>query len=181
MPWNAGHKVKSREKILSSAALLFTHKGFDDVSIDDVMQDAGLTRGTFYAHFESKSDIYNHAVLFGASKARAHIKKLGMKNAIEFAEDYLKIGSSENELQYCTLAFLITDITQRDTQVKSTYTKVLKGYQDVIASMGVSKALAIQVSVILIGGLAMSRAVTDKKLKADILQNCLDAIKNIVS
>ena len=57
MPWTTEHKQKSREKILSSAARLFTKKGFDAVSIDDVMRLAGLTRGAFYAHFKSKSDV----------------------------------------------------------------------------------------------------------------------------
>lgn len=66
MPWNANHKVESREKILQAAARLFTQNGYDAVSIDDVMREAGLTRGAFYAHFRSKSDIYNQAILTGA-------------------------------------------------------------------------------------------------------------------
>lgn len=181
MPWNSEHKSKTREKILAAAALLFTRKGFEDVSIDDVMQKAGLTRGAFYAHFKSKSDIYHQAVLFGALRAEEHIKKLGIKNVVEFAENYLKIGTAENSLQYCTLAFLITDIAQRDKDVKTTYTKVLKGYQRVLTSLGASKDMATQLSVILIGGLAMSRAVTDTSLKAEILRNCLSATKKLVT
>jgi AcrR family transcriptional regulator len=37
-------------------------RGFDTVSIDDVMADAGLTRGSFYRYFESKGDLYSEAV-----------------------------------------------------------------------------------------------------------------------
>lgn len=180
MPWTTEHKTQSREKILSSAARMFTNRGFDGVSIDEVMQDAGLTRGAFYAHFESKTDIYRQAVLFGAKKAKEHLSKNGVKNVIELAEDYLNIGTNKTALEYCTLAFLITDMSKREDEIKSTYTQVLKGYQDVLVSLGISKKAAVQVSVILIGGLAISRAVTDKKLKADILQNCLETTRNIV-
>ena len=180
MPWNAEHKEKSKEKILSSTTLLFTRKGFDEVSIDDVMREAGLTRGAFYSHFKSKSDIYNQAIIYGAKKARAHISDAEIESVMEFAENYLKIGTGEIDLQYCTLAFLITDINQRDKTVKSTYTKVLQGYHEVLESLGLTKSLALQISVLLIGGLALSRTVTDKNLKSDILNNCLQAIRKLV-
>ena len=65
MPWNAEHKTQSRDRILSSAAQLFSHQGFDAVSIDDVMAHAGLTRGAFYAHFKSKSDMYHQSMVAG--------------------------------------------------------------------------------------------------------------------
>lgn len=180
MAWNTEHKSRSRENILSAAALLFTHRGFDEVSIDDVMQQAGLTRGAFYAHFKSKADIYKHAVFFGAKKAEEHIGRLGITNALDFAKNYLQVGSGENSLQYCTLAFLITDINQRDKHVKATYTAVLKGYQRVLTSLGVSRDVAVQISVLLIGGLAMSRAVVDEQMKGEILKNCLQATKTLL-
>lgn len=179
MPWNDDHKPRSREKILTAAALLFTQKGFDDVSIDDVMKAAGLTRGAFYAHFKSKSDIYHHAVLFGAQRAEEYIQYMKVGNLVEFAEVYLQIGNRESELEYCVLAFLITDITQRDNVVRAAYTKVLRGYQGILATLGISHEIAVQASVVLIGGLAMSRAVTDARLKRDILDNCMLAIKKL--
>ena len=179
MPWNAEHKQKSRGKILSSAARLFTKKGFDAVSIDDVMQHAGLTRGAFYAHFKSKSDVYSQSVLHGAHKAKEHLCKLGVNTPIGLAEDYLKIGTKETEQEYCTLAFLVTDMAHRERQVKSTYTRVLKGYQDLLCELGMSEKTAIQASILLIGGLAISRAITDKELKSKMLAQCLEAVKTL--
>jgi len=41
---------------------LFNRHGFNAVSIDDVMAEAGLTRGNFYCHFTSKSDLYAQSV-----------------------------------------------------------------------------------------------------------------------
>ena len=54
MPYSAEHKARSREKILEAAVRLFAFRGFDQVSLDDLMQEAGLTRGAFYAYFVSK-------------------------------------------------------------------------------------------------------------------------------
>lgn len=44
------------------AGRLFNRHGFDAVSIDDVMAKAGLTRGSFYCYFASKSDLYAQSV-----------------------------------------------------------------------------------------------------------------------
>lgn len=53
MAWKESHKLESRQRILAAAAELFTRKGFNQVGIDEVMLAAGMTRGAFYAHFNS--------------------------------------------------------------------------------------------------------------------------------
>ena len=65
MPYSKEHKAKSRERILQSAYQLFATRGFNQVTIDEVMQDCSLTRGAFYAHFISKSDLYSEVFQFG--------------------------------------------------------------------------------------------------------------------
>ena len=52
-----GHHEETRAKI-RSARKLFNRLGFDRVSIDAIMADAGLTRGAFYSYFNTKSDLY---------------------------------------------------------------------------------------------------------------------------
>src|SRR5215471_6877048 len=64
MPYPADHRERTRERIVRSARVLFNRHGFDRVSIDDVMKHAGLTRGGFYRHFDSKSDLYAEAISF---------------------------------------------------------------------------------------------------------------------
>ena len=59
MAWQDTHKAQSKDRILTSAAMLFTHHGFEKISIDQVMKNAELTRGAFYSHFKSKSDRNN--------------------------------------------------------------------------------------------------------------------------
>jgi AcrR family transcriptional regulator len=65
------HKDRTRRKIIESAAHLFSARGFAATSIEDIMSDCGLTRGAFYAHFQSKGQLYCEAI--GRSCARSSL------------------------------------------------------------------------------------------------------------
>src|SRR5258707_11251777 len=56
------HRDDTRRRIIESARKLFNRFGFDKVSIEQIMAEAGLTRSGFYLHFESKSDLYAEAL-----------------------------------------------------------------------------------------------------------------------
>jgi len=58
MPYPPNHRQETKAKIVLSARRLFNRFGFDGVSIQQIMADAGLTHGGFYKHFASKSDLY---------------------------------------------------------------------------------------------------------------------------
>ena len=62
MPYTPEHKRDTHQKILESARRLFNRKGFSEVSIDEVMENAGLTHGGFYRHFRNKDQLYAEAV-----------------------------------------------------------------------------------------------------------------------
>src|SRR5947207_1202041 len=50
MPYPAGHRDRIRGKIVDSARRLFNLRGFENVSVDSIMADAGMTRGGFYSY-----------------------------------------------------------------------------------------------------------------------------------
>jgi AcrR family transcriptional regulator len=56
MPLPPNQKADSRMRILKSARYLFNRKGFAPVTIDEIMAEAGLTRGGFYKHFNTKEE-----------------------------------------------------------------------------------------------------------------------------
>jgi TetR/AcrR family transcriptional repressor of nem operon len=53
----AGRGTDTRERILDTAQSLILEKGFAATSLDDVIRTAGLTKGAFFHHFRSKSDL----------------------------------------------------------------------------------------------------------------------------
>jgi len=50
-------KTSTREKILNSAYKLFYKKGFNGTSIDDILKDAQLNKGSLYHIFKSKKEV----------------------------------------------------------------------------------------------------------------------------
>jgi AcrR family transcriptional regulator len=53
---------QTHEKIMSSAKEQFMEKGFSKASIRQICQAAGVTNGAFYAHFDSKEDLFTGIV-----------------------------------------------------------------------------------------------------------------------
>lgn len=49
---------ETRSKILASAIKLFSTRGFNAASVDDICADAGISKGAFYHHFKSKQDLF---------------------------------------------------------------------------------------------------------------------------
>ena len=62
MPYPACHRKIVRKKIIESARRLFNRRGFDNVSVQEIMAGAGLTHGGFYSYFKSKDDLYAEAL-----------------------------------------------------------------------------------------------------------------------
>lgn len=182
MGWTTEQKQKSREKIVTSAAELFTRDGFDKVAINDVMHHAGLTRGAFYNHFSSKSELYAEAILGAAKQAKKRIMDHPENILSAIIEYYLSNAHRRGEDICCPLAFLTTDIHQRDDNVRSTYTRVLQGFIGIIREampegQKVSETEAIQKAVMMIGGLAIARAVNDDKYSEKLLQACREGVQ----
>src|SRR3954449_9138772 len=55
-------KEETRERILRAAARAIRKHGYEGVGVADVMKEAGLTHGGFYAHFESRDALLVEAL-----------------------------------------------------------------------------------------------------------------------
>ena len=51
-------QAKTRSSLMSSAARIFCKQGLERASIEEVAQDAGYTKGAFYANFASKQELF---------------------------------------------------------------------------------------------------------------------------
>src|SRR5262249_35139955 len=69
-PQRRQQHLEKRQALIRNARVLFNRKGFDAVSIDEIMASAGLTRGGFYSYFTSKGELYALAV--GGLLAEGH-------------------------------------------------------------------------------------------------------------
>jgi len=48
----------TRARLIQSAEKIFARDGFEAAKLEEIAADAGYTRGAFYAHFESKEDLF---------------------------------------------------------------------------------------------------------------------------
>lgn len=48
---------KTKQHLYSCAIQLFREKGYDQVSVEEIVREAGTAKGTFYIYFESKADV----------------------------------------------------------------------------------------------------------------------------
>lgn len=96
-------KAKTRKAILDAAITLFTRKGFDKTSIEELAKEAGIGKGTVYTYFKTKSDIlkafcedeleFVHAEL--ARKANPDTPFIDQMHTIFFAEFQFIIKNRE--------------------------------------------------------------------------------------
>ncbi len=178
MPYPSSHKPKTRERILQSAARLFSWQGFDKVSIDEVMADAGLTRGAFYSHFSDKSALYAEAIAYAAKQSQLakYVPELPVDEGLRALVDvYLSHEHVGGQSFPCPLAFLVTDVSQRDPQVRNTYTRVYQGMVNRIGKLleeQPEREKRLAATAMMIGGVAIARALDDAQTRGELLTAC---------
>src|ERR1700751_4314182 len=75
----------NRQTILEAAGRLFRARGFDAVTVAEIMQAAGLTHGGFYGYFKSKDELI--AAALGAAMTQTTTGPLS--DLTTYAADYL--------------------------------------------------------------------------------------------
>lgn len=89
-------KQKKQETLLQSAFDIFTTKGLQKASISDIVEKAGVAKGTFYLYFKDKLDICNYLIasksslLFSnAHKALLETDLVDLSDKIIFIADHI--------------------------------------------------------------------------------------------
>lgn len=72
-PTGAKRPASPRERIVRSAAKLFLEKGYDKVSINDIIDTVGGSKGTIYSHFGSKEKLFEAVVEQMCADVTIHI------------------------------------------------------------------------------------------------------------
>jgi TetR/AcrR family transcriptional repressor of nem operon len=116
-------KAETHEKILAAAARSFREHGSELNGIGQVMKELGLTKGGFYRHFMSKSDLYAAAVARAFEElgdwlvaiAEAAPKGAGLRSVIE---QYLSTEHLNAPGAGCPLAALAPEIARQPAKVR---------------------------------------------------------------
>src|SRR5260370_3939720 len=75
MRYPATETAEKHDRIVQEASRLFRERGFEDVTVAEVMKKAGLTHGAFYSHFESKEALMAAAVEYCLQRVLRGLEK----------------------------------------------------------------------------------------------------------
>jgi len=176
MPYPAGHREEVRKRIVESARRLFNRRGFESVSIDSIMAEAGLTRGGFYNYFESKSDLY--AETLGCFFTDPNWKSRWKGVQVNLASDdagpqivraYLSRQHFDDVENSCPMTALPSDVARSDERVKTAFETV---FQAMVALLGRNlksgnrrrEDTAMAIAALCIGGMVVARSMNNRDL-----------------
>lgn len=180
MPYAPEHKAKTRARIIESARVLFNRHGFDQVSIDRIMEHAGLTRGGFYHHFASKDELYAEAVksFTSCNPFARHVAECPEKPPpIELARMLVELYLSDEVLRdvdrHCPLIALPSDVARAGLEPRAAYTDVMEHMAAVFAAAfpgerRVAREKALVIVSLCVGGMVIARTTQDAELRREL-------------
>jgi TetR/AcrR family transcriptional repressor of nem operon len=186
MRYSESHKQETRAKVLEIAARTLRDKGPDKLGVAEVMSEAGLTHGGFYAHFASKEALLVEALLQIFANGRARFEKategLEPKDAVAaYVDSYVSARHRDNVL--CPLVALNSDLPRQTEKFRSTFDDGVKRLTQKFAALmedaGISEPQATATSTLsaMVGAVALSRAVSDRDYSNELLMSAREGIK----
>ena len=142
MPYKPEHKRETRQRILESARRLFNSKGLAEVSIEEIMANAGLTRGGFYRHFSDKDELYAEAVRWFLcteapkpwQRKPADPRTARKPRGQRVVDAYFSRDHFDDRETCCPLIALPSDVMRGGDAVKSAYREVLEKLIDIFVA-----------------------------------------------
>jgi TetR/AcrR family transcriptional repressor of nem operon len=156
------------ERIVREASRLFRERGFQNVSVAEVMKAAGLTHGAFYAHFGSKEELQAAAVAYGIKVSLGRMQRSNKKSKGLYADRYLSRWHRDNPGDGCTMAALAQEVARSSPALKAAFEQ---GLQEILPAIGTERKEAIFCAAAMIGGVVLARAVQDPEFSNEILKS----------
>ena len=175
MRYPAKETAAKHERILKEASRLFRKRGFENVTVGEVMKGAGLTHGAFYAHFGSKQELQEAAVAYGQRLTASRTQSYGAtkKGKRAYADRYLSPRHRDNPGDGCTMAALAQEVARSTPELKAAFER---GFEEILSAGGGDRKEAIFQSAALIGGIVLARAVQNDQLSDEILKSVREKV-----
>lgn len=170
MRYPAKETAAKHDRIVKEASRLFRERGFENVSVGEVMKAAGLTHGAFYAHFRSKQELQQAAIAYGQELSAGRVRSHGgtKKGRQTYADRYLSPRHRDNPGDGCTMAALAQEVARSTPELRAAFER---GLEEILSASGADRKEAIFQAAALVGAVALARAVQDDQLSDEILKS----------
>jgi TetR/AcrR family transcriptional repressor of nem operon len=166
--------AENRQKILDAASRLFRARGYEAVTVAEVMKAAGLTHGGFYGYFESKDDLI--------AQTLAHVYaagESGQADVLAYAAKYLSRRHCDDLAGGCPVAALGGETVRQTPEARAVVTQGLRKQIERFAAgmQGVDPAVARRAAIgnwaAMLGGVILARLADDPELADEVLEQTL--------
>ena len=182
MRFEKGHKLATRQHIVDVASKCMRRDGISASGIAGIMGEAGLTKGAFSPHFESKDALVREA-LARALGDQQHCLDEDQLNGLDLEgaiRKYLNRAHLEARAQGCPSAALLPEIARQPENTRQDYEKALGRYVATLAALlpGADAAAnhrrARAIFGLMVGTLQFARAVPDAAQAQQILDDGIE-------
>ena len=185
MRYPPGHKQEKRQELLQTTGALVKESGFATTGVDALMQAAGVTSGTFYSHFSSKTDLLKALIENELQISRdmwAGNPHESAEEWIDFELDrYLSLSHVKHPQSGCVLPALGAEIARADPDVKLLYAQELRKGTKILAKRLGSESLAWAFICQLVGALVMARAMPTEAGQKMVIESSKQFLKRAIS
>jgi TetR/AcrR family transcriptional regulator, transcriptional repressor for nem operon len=164
----------NRQKILDAASRLFRERGYDAVTVADVMSAAGLTHGGFYVYFKSKDELIAQTLAHVFAQGDS-----GETDLVRYAARYLSPEHRDNVSGGCPTAALGSETVRQTPEARAA---MASGLQKQIERLSTPSANATAEDAArarraaiggwsaMVGAVILARLVDDPALSDEILE-----------
>jgi TetR/AcrR family transcriptional repressor of lmrAB and yxaGH operons len=122
---NSTKGEQTKQKLIETAAMLFIRKGYSNTGINDILQEADISKGSFYFYFSSKKELgFEVANYYGKKVLNNWLEPLSKKPWDIFVKRmvaFIKKSESSGSYFGCPIAILGLDVVFIDEELSNAY------------------------------------------------------------
>jgi TetR/AcrR family transcriptional repressor of nem operon len=183
----AAAKEASHERIVQAASKAIRRSGYAGTGVADIMREAGLTHGAFYAHFESREAMLAEAADRAGAEANAVAASIAASVPPEQSlQAMMRVYLSKEHLASieagCPVSALCSEMPRQSPEVRRAATLRIKEMIDLVARLSpnwgepAAHGHALVTVATMVGTLTLARAVDDPKLSDALCQAALKSL-----
>jgi TetR/AcrR family transcriptional regulator, transcriptional repressor for nem operon len=138
MRYSREHKLETHARIVKKASVRLREKGAHGIGVADLMKEAGLTHGGFYAHFDSREALLIEAFAFAMDRGTEHWRKLAEQTPPEkrlaaIVASYLTPLHRDDPGHGCAIPTLGAEIARESAKTRKAFAAKLERMIDMLA------------------------------------------------
>ncbi|RIK97729.1 MAG: TetR/AcrR family transcriptional regulator [Proteobacteria bacterium] len=180
MRYSREHKAETHARIVRKASVLLRERGVHGVGVAELMKEAGLTHGGFYAHFASRDALLIEAVAHAMDRSIAHWRKItqahpGQAGLADIVDAYLTPTHRDDPGYGCAIAALGAEIAREGAGARRMFAAKLEEMVAVLAAEAdgataeAARNEAIATLALMTGALVLARAAGGGAFSNEIL------------